>query len=317
MEKNRLLSFLKKLYGEYKEQNRSEYLFRCPLCNSSDTKKKLSIHLDTSTTNKHGKNSFGNWHCWRNPEHKGTSLYKLLTVTSKINYIPDLKDILKNSNIKHIEYKSDKSDTPDTNIYLPKNSNFILNEPISMIQKSAIQYLVNRGLDTIDFFRYNIQYCADGEYFGYVIFPSYDTSFKLNYYVGRSFTGNPMRYKMPALSKNIIFNEHLINWNEPIILCEGIFDAIAIGDNAIPILGNSINQALFNKITTIGSIVYVALDNDIYKVLVSTIKKLLQNNIVVYHIKLEEKDPSLMGKEQMKTAIANAELITHKQFLLM
>ena len=318
MDKNKLLLLLKRLYGEYKEQNRSEYLFRCPLCNSVDSKKKLSINLDISSKNRHGNTAFGNWHCWRNPEHKGASLYKLLTATQRASYIPELKDILKDS------YQYTKSaqtenivQTYTPSVSLPKGSKFILNEPISTLQKSAIQYLVNRGLDVIDFYRYNIHYCSDGDYFGYIIFPSYDLSFKMNYYIGRSFTGNSFRYKMPPLSKNIVFNEHLINWNEPVILCEGIFDAIAIGDNAIPILGNSINQTLFDKITTYGQPVYIALDNDIYKVIVSTIKLLLQNNITVYHVKLSEKDPSLMGKDEMKKVINDAELVTHRQFLLM
>ena len=40
-------------------------------------------------------------------------------------------------------------------------------------------------------------------------------------------------YKNPEASKNIIFFENLINWNAPIILCEGVFDAMAIRTSGV------------------------------------------------------------------------------------
>lgn len=312
---NRLLTFLSRIFGEYKAQNNSEYVFRCPLCNAGDSKKKLSINLDATTKN--GKTLFGQWHCWRNPDHKGSSLYKLLTATNKISYIADLKELLKDVPNSWSSTTASTKQFKSDYISLPQESKFILDEPMSIMQKSAIGYLVGRGFDTIDFLRYNVHYGYAGDYFGYIIFPSYNKFFKLNYYTARSFTGSSVKHILPELPKNIIFNEHLINWNEPIILCEGVPDAVAIGDNAIPILGNSISQALFDKITIVGAVVYIALDNDMYEVLISTIKKLLKNNITIYYVKLDIKDPSLIGKEGMKEFIKNAELITHKQFLQM
>ena len=39
-----------------------------------------------------------------------------------------------------------------------------------------------------------------------------------------------------------------INWNLPIILCEGAFDAMAIKRNAIPLFGKKISTTLMKKI---------------------------------------------------------------------
>ena len=36
---------------------------------------------------------------------------------------------------------------------------------------------------------------------------------------------------------NFIFNEHFVDWNKPLFLVEGVFDAIMLRRNAVPILG--------------------------------------------------------------------------------
>jgi hypothetical protein len=42
--------------------------------------------------------------------------------------------------------------------------------------------------------------------------------------------------------------ENQINWNEPITICEGAFDAMAVRRNAIPILGKFIPKKLMDGI---------------------------------------------------------------------
>ena len=52
------------------------------------------------------------------------------------------------------------------------------------------------------------------------------------------------------MSRDIVFNELFVDWKEKVYLVEGIFDAIAVGMNAIPILGSTINENsnLFKKL---------------------------------------------------------------------
>lgn len=56
-----------------------------------------------------------------------------------------------------------------------------------------------------------------------------------------------MKYKNPPAPKDTVIFDLYINWNMPVILCEGVFDAIAIKRNAIPLLGKTVQDALLQK----------------------------------------------------------------------
>jgi len=108
-------------------------------------------------------------------------------------------------------------------------------------------------------------YCSDGEYKGRVIIPSFDSNGELNFFVGRKIYDHVgLSYKHGNFDKNVIFNDYLVDWDEPIILVEGPFDAMVAGDNAIPLQGTimSDESVLFAKIVTSRVPVYLALDSD-------------------------------------------------------
>ena len=70
-----------------------------------------------------------------------------------------------------------------------------------------------------------------------IIIPTYDADGRLNYFTARSFEKEPyVKYRIPPASRDVVPNEHLINWNVPVILCEGLFDAIAIKRNDNPFI---------------------------------------------------------------------------------
>ena len=87
---------------------------------------------------------------------------------------------------------------------------------------------------------------------------------QLNYFVSRAYYKNDThKHKNPQTSKDIIGFEMLINWNEPIILCEGAFDAITIKRNAIPLFGKIIQPVLQKKIIEEHvKDIYICLDSD-------------------------------------------------------
>ena len=66
-----------------------------------------------------------------------------------------------------------------------------------MFYNHAINFLRKRGLDDIDIKKYKIGFCDDGVYQNRIIVPSYDENGVLNYFVGRSFMGDNMKYKNP------------------------------------------------------------------------------------------------------------------------
>ena len=85
----------------------------------------------------------------------------------------------------------------------------------------------------------------------------------MNYFIARSYlTRTKMKYKNPEVDKeNLIWNEHLINWDEPIYIVEGAFDSIFL-DNSIPMLGKYMTQNLFNRLYNSAKKIIIVLDPD-------------------------------------------------------
>ena len=72
-----------------------------------------------------------------------------------------------------------------------------------------------------------------------------------------------MKYKNPPVNRNVIVFENQINWNEPIVLVEGAFDAFSVKKNAIPLLGKFLPTKLKDKIFEMGvSEITILLDSD-------------------------------------------------------
>jgi len=149
--------------------------------------------------------------------------------------------------------------------------------------------------------------------------PSYDKNGKLNYYISRSFEKDPGRkYNAPSCNKNeLIGFEYYINWKVPVILCEGIFDAIALKRNAIPLFGKTIPKSLMMKLVENDvKTVYLALDNDAFKQAIEYSQQLLNLGKDVYLIELDGKDPSDIGFENMTQYLHNAKQLSFGELLL-
>ena len=58
----------------------------------------------------------------------------------------------------------------------------------------------------------------------------------------------------------------MVDWDEPVVLVEGVFDAIVVGDNAIPISVNPTEDSrLFQALAIHDTQIFVALDPDAEK----------------------------------------------------
>ena len=109
-----------------------------------------------------------------------------------------------------------------------------------------------------------------------------------------------MKYRNSPTSKDIIGFDLFINWKEPIILCEGVFDAMAFKRNAIPLFGKNVMKKLQKKIIDFGvKTIYLALDNDAIVDAIKISEKFINNGIEVKMMKFEEKDPSETGFESL------------------
>ena len=180
--------------------------------------------------------------------------------------------------------------------------------PISCVD--AKSYLKKRRIYSKDILYWKIGYCSKGHYAGRLIIPSFDLSGNVNYFVARAYNGNWKKYLNPEVPKNkIIFNELFVDFKQPIILVEGVFDAVVAGENSIPILGSTLkeNSRLFQKIIENNSTVYMALDPDAVRKTNVIIEKLLRYGIKVYTIDISGfKDVGEMTKEEFKTKKENA-----------
>ena len=248
------LKIVKDILGSYR-QSSNEFLFQCPFCGHH--KKKMSVNFAI--------NAYKCWVC----DTRGKNIYRLVrkfgTYQQKQKWLEidgrlDLSEfdqMFMEMNDEEIEQVTD----------LPPEFVSLCNKHLPKSSRRAMDYLFDRGVTKQDILMWKIGYCPEGRYGGRIIVPSFNNSGNLNYFIARSYVGHRMKYLNPPISKNVVFNELFVDWDEAIILVEGLFDAIVAGQNAIPILGSTLREEskLFQGIVLNDSPVYLAMDEDAKK----------------------------------------------------
>ena len=302
-DKNTVITTLSNALGNYSILKGNELAFYCPFCNHS--KQKLQVNTETQK-----------WHCWtcNSGGKKLTSLLRKLDVDRKI--ISIIREIYGDTNW------TPQQDDAETKVFiqLPKEFISLSEEPkgFNPEYKHAMFYLTHRGISMKEIIKYNIGYCKDGLYARRVIIPSYDLNGQLNYFVSRSYySEEKMKYKNPPISKNIIGFESQVNWNEPIILCEGVFDAITIKRNAIPLLGKFPSRLLVEKIFMSGiTDIIISLDNDAINEALKAAEYFRKQGIHVKMMYLKDKDAADMGYEKFYEELKKTKEFSPEELLL-
>jgi len=289
MENTALLFLIESVLGKGQSTSKGNYAFKCPFC--THHKNKLEINLNTTSK----RENF--WHCWI----CGAKGKTLLTLFKKIkvsnNKISDL-------NILIVPTKKEEH-IPISTIELPKEfislSRSIEDKVAQIEAKHALRFLKKRNISSDDIIKYNIGFCKEGKYEYRVIVPSYDEQGKLNYFIARDYKEPSLqKYKNPPVSaKDVIGFELYINWDAPIILVEGIFDALTIKRNVIPLFGKVIHGKLMEKLVK-SSVdrIYIALDNDARRDALKQAEMLMSYGKEVYLVEMEGKDANEIGFEQ-------------------
>jgi len=305
MNNQRLVQLLESVLGKSKPTSGGNISFFSPF--KSHYKPKLEVRVLPD------ENGNYTWHCWIS-DKKGKSIY---TLFKQLN-LPEDKFKQLNKILDANKYRTVSAPIKTEEIlqlpneykplWIPKNNPHY---------KNAIYYLKTRGISIFDIIRYRIGYCESGKYGGRIIIPSYDIDGNLNYFVSRTFYKHiPNKHKNPNVSKDIIGFGMMINWNEPIVLTEGAFDAMAIKRNVIPLFGKIIQPTLQKKIIEEHvKDIYICLDNDAIRNSLSICEKFMAEGLNVYLVKLDEQDASDLGFEEMTKRIEETQPMTFEKII--
>lgn len=286
MVNNILLGLVENILGEGKPTSRGNYAFYCPKC--KHFKRKLEINL-ISTTKLENQ-----WNCWTCSDFRGKTLKSLFSKLKVPNEkYEELNTILGTS------YKYNPEELKqDIKVELPKEFQPFINLHKSNITgRHALTYLLReRKITFEDVIKHNIGFCETGKYRNKIIIPSYSKEGKVDYFVARAFDDSTHKIDAPICDKNIIGFESLINWDLPIIITEGPFDALSAKRNAIPLFGKNISPKLKEKLMydRVKSI-YLSLDEDALKQTLKISEELMNLGKKLYVVRLNGKDPNEIG----------------------
>jgi len=299
------LSLLKSVLGDCWNNN-EEYLFFCPECNHE--KRKLSVNIQ--------KEVFKCWIC----DYRGKSIKKLLRKHASQEQFSQWLNITNQIDLSKYEYifqdaPKVKNNTP--NLELPAEFKSILDKKNKNKASEPMKYLLERNIGFETCLKWRIGFCDSGAYYGRIIIPSFDCEGKLNYFIARSYKGSNLKYKNPPTSKNVVFNDIDINWQNDVILVEGVFDAMRC-ENSIPLLGSSLREdsELFAKICTMRPRIFLALDRDAKDKEFSIYKKLKQYGLSVFSIDTSPySDVGEMPEHIIKQRKQNADIVSDLDYL--
>jgi len=295
MKEDLLKQLLESILGRSKSaRGGDEAVFNCPSCNHH--KKKLTFNLASQ--------KFQCWVC----NYKGHRAFQLLKKAGAPGAaFGALKKIDKQYNFK----QQTKQKVDANTLQFPQGVTPIMSSS-AILSKHALHYLNQRGITQQDVVKYDLHYCEQGDLRNMVVIPSYDADGFLNYYVGRSFDKNAyIKHKLASSTKDIIGFEMYINWDLPVILCEGAFDAMAIKRNAIPLFGKKLSTTLMTKIIKSNvEKIYLALDEDALKDAFNHAETFMSYGKQVYLIEMGDKDPSELGFETFTKLLHNATKLT-------
>ena len=307
MNKKEALKILNETLGDYRQTSKKEHYFKCPACDHH--KHKLAVNLD--------KNAFHCWVC----DYRGRNIRRLIRrfgsyiQLQKWDGVSDRTDLERFADL----FMEPVSREDKAKVELPEEFISLCSNNIPATGTYALKYLQKRGVSKDDILKWKVGYCFSGEYRNRIIVPSFDDDGDCSYFIARSYTGDSYKYKNPRASKDIVFNELFINWNEDLILVEGVFDALVAG-NAVPILGSTLrsNSDLVRKIVLNDTPIYVALDPDARAKENKIIQTLLRYDIEMYKIDVSGyEDVGSMPKEAFEDRKNNASFIERDNYLLL
>jgi hypothetical protein len=279
----------------------------CPICDPKDRSKKKRAILVENDSN----------HCWV-CGFKSRSIASLVAEYGTREQLQDYKQRFMSEEARR-RFEKRKGDAEENTAPAPLK----LPEDFTLLVEanardhdviSLYRYLIARGITEEDMWRYRIGCSGERRWSRRAIVPSFDAQGELNYFTGRASDAQRYRYDGPSVDKvSIIFNELDVDWSKRVVLCEGPFDLMKCGDNAVPLLGSTLSpkSALFAKLVTNRTPVVLVLDSDM-KVRAWKYARMLTSYDLEVSILEVEDDPGEMTKEAFAAALSGAVPYTEK-----
>lgn len=314
MVKRKVLEFLETLLGYYVSHSERNYSFFSPFC--IHHKPKLDVYFDS-------ENGSIGWHCWISGT-KGRSVEFLVKRMNKTEFRELARKLdreyAKSVNKASVEYiDSILSGDLQLSPVEPRRSIQFPSECIDIRQgdsiecRAAMGYLRRRGVTDCDIEIYGIKYSPSHG----IVFPSYDQNDDLQFLISKD-PVNGVYWKFPESNVNHVTWGNLITPNLPVISCEGSFDAITIGAQAVPKFGKYINP-IFCRWAMNNDVEIIEFPDGDEPGLQSSkenILKLLSYDIRVRRVTPpKDKDPNDLGRERCLELIDTASRVTFENIL--
>lgn len=293
-EKYIIISILKRFLGEPKSskdiETRNQWEFNCPSAYCKNDHNKFNLAFNSK------QNIYKCWKCHDSGiVHKMVHKYgskedykKLLLILP--NYVSSSINVFRKLIVNHNLISC----------VLPEGYTPLNCEIKTSIHRIARDYIINdRKITKDEINKYKIGYTEIGRYKNRIIIPSFNENKNINYFEARAFFKNmkPTYDKPDPLAfpdnnvpekYDIIFNEYNVNWDLPIYLVEGVFDAFRI-PNSIPMLGKTPSWLLISKLIEHNCAVIICLDEDAINNSFELYEELLSLGLDVYFVDLDKK----------------------------
>jgi len=164
-------------------------------------------------------------------------------------------------------------------------------------------YLKSRNLTDEDIEKYDIR-VGIGKYQFRIIFPIYNEQNQPIYFVARSILKNikPKYLNSPVPKERVVWNINNVNFNYPVVVCEGIINAITVmkylnnGMQAVATLGKQLTEYQKKILSQFPKLIF-CFDGDVSE---SELRKIIKGiNTTIYYVKLpDKKDANDLDKVQ-------------------
>jgi hypothetical protein len=228
--------------------NDDGYRVNCPFCNDRygtyDEDRKLHISVIKQVV-----------HCFRCDY--SANWVRFIMEVAHINYVQALGELYVVPNVKNYQNIDEVFDVrPSVNfsniVKLPEDFIGLWESSTALLHERAKRYMKSRGFRKNVWVKYGI---GTSEKIGWrVIIPIEE-----NYWQGRALSKSiePKYKNPPTESRHYVFNSQALELYEEVVICEGVFSAMSIGDNVVGLLRKHATQEQITRLIDVNVKKYI------------------------------------------------------------